>query len=123
MPSPPTIRAAGPITAICFTTWKRACSARWWWHEHENASWGDPVRTDDGCCDGAAVCGQAGCNPQRADATPTRSSAFGARGGVLLHARHGHVIDVEYANGHEPVGRKAGPIACQACARVDTGFG
>src|SRR6185437_1396381 len=24
---------AGPTTATCFTTWKRACSARWWWHE------------------------------------------------------------------------------------------
>src|SRR6188768_3501017 len=23
----------GLITATCSTTWKRACSAKWWWHE------------------------------------------------------------------------------------------
>src|SRR3546814_3838204 len=33
----PTTSGAGPTTATCCITWKRACSARWWCHDHASS--------------------------------------------------------------------------------------
>src|SRR5580698_4740526 len=83
--------ATGPTTAICSTTWRRACSARWWWHERAKK-----VDRRDPC---AAVVrqygrGAAGGPRHAGDADVIQQrSGIDARDVDAGHAWHGHAAE------------------------------
>src|SRR6185437_210659 len=90
---------AGPTTAICSITWKRACSARWWWHEDalENETKcrtlaGGRVGHDAGIAGAGTEPGRhadAGARTSGENQIQTEARAFRRQ----VDARHGHVFD------------------------------